>query len=993
MSEFSPKELQALEHVIKQKNLEPYFFEKLIQKKDARWLNLLKQRGFFDKSNIPVISEGNYIEEWNVLNYIASIVEELVHKEDKDSIEYILEILLQAAETSKNYRVFNQSVEILKSIAVNYIPDKYIDDFLDYWLTCEFGRDHILKEIELKLLPHFYNDSAKLFSIFKKFLVNSIEHKSNHEYLLGNLIENKQMLSRIIDVKPIEAYELFIYLIEKECFIAISNRDIEQQTFSIRNIHNKYFCIPEFKNSVQQEFKSREEDLNYIINNLKLSIEGVNNKTLDRMSKLLYGGLFDKDAFESIFEKREYRLNPTDYLISIIKVSLTECSIKETILATLVKNMIRNKYDLVKKLGIFIIIQKWSELKDTFFNLLVEKTDLFDYIFRHYIFDEETKYLFNLLTDEIDVKYITLLESIINKGEYIFHEREGQLHQLKWEQKRYKALDNITIFKKKLEQTRKRTNIDIELSPAIKMGEFGFVKQLSPYSQEEILKMSLEELINEMLNFKEDSVMYTGLKQVSYRGFGEELKKVILSFPDYFIDDLDKFNNIQYEFAYYLLDGFNVLMKQNTELNYHNVLDFIVLYTSEGGFWKNSLKSEKENEGFMGYEETIKQFLDFITDLISNDEINFTDVHLDLVIKFLKKCQDEINFGIIEEVLFSNDDMSFYTLNSLGGKYVRALLELGLKIKRISFPRYQSYWEEDIKPIYEDLLVNNCIDSYAILGEFISNFSYIDENWTKEKIKDIDFKNEMWKYFMSGYLATRTVYYEFYQLMKENYLKALEYDGFIDKKIKEKIGNHIVIGYINGFEEDHKVSLLEKALDIWDIKIIETMIRYAYNIEKIHLAKGVSRKDAKDKVLKFWNEIILIYSNKGSELDAEEASLTRHALQLIDNFTLINDSIFHNLTFSFKYARNSFELYDVVEYCERMIEKNEIDDRTLNIKLIFELFIQCTPSYPEDKIKKLLEYLNINDESEKLGEILVSYTKKTNKSFVVNYIYQLLKEK
>ncbi|PHC09942.1 hypothetical protein COE99_09575 [Bacillus toyonensis] len=95
---------------------------------------------------------------------------------------------------------------------------------------------------------------------------------------------------------------------------------------------------------------------------------------------------------------------------------------------------------------------------------------------------------------------------------------------------------------------------------------------------------------------------------------------------------------------------------------------------------------------------------------------------------------------MIEEVLFSKDDMSFYILNSLGRKYARALLEWDLKIKGISFPDYKSCWEKDIKLIYEDLTINNCIDSYLILGEFINNFLYIDENWTKEKIKDIDFK-------------------------------------------------------------------------------------------------------------------------------------------------------------------------------------------------------------------------------------------------------------
>ncbi|MGH1160297.1 hypothetical protein ACQVTW_13990 [Bacillus mycoides] len=991
MSQFSKKELEALEHVKKHKNLEPYFFEKLIQKSDAKWLELLKKRGFFDKTNIPVVSEGNYIEEWNVLNYLASIAGELVSNDNRASIEYILEILLQAAEISKNYLVFYQSVKILKNIPAEYVTSGYIDSFLDYWLDYEFGSEHILQEIKSELLPCFLDDPVMLISIFKKFFRESIGQTSKCGYVLNDLIEKKQILFKMIEINPKETLELFIQLLEKECFTVQSNTTINEQVISIQNKQDEYFSMTGFVSIPRKKFNFRENDINFIINNLEVFLEDIDNKKLDSMCKLLYGSLFDKYAYESIFEEKEYRFDATDYLIDFIKITLTKSPIKKAILVSLVKNMIHSKYDLVKKLAIFTIVQKWGELKETFLGLLTEETHLFDYIFRHYIFDDETKHLFNLLTNEVDEKYVTVLEEIISRGEYIFQERESQLKGLKWKQKRYKALKDVIFFRKKLEEIKRITNIEIELSPAIKTEKAGFVEQLSPYSQEQILKMPLDELITKMVNFKEDCTLYTHLKEVSYIGFGEELKKVIISSPDYFIDDLDKFKGIQYEFAYYLLDGFNVLTKQNFGLNYKNVLDFIVLYTSQCEFWADDFRLEKENKSFIRHENFLKQAINFITELVSNDQIDFTETHLDLIVKFFSDCQKKINFESIEEVLFSNKDISFYSLNSLGGIYARALLEIALKIKRISLSNYQDYWQKSIKLIYEDLMANNSIDSYYILGEFMVNFSYIDKNWTMKKVEIIDFSNKMWKYFMSGYLSSRTIYYEFYELLSKNYIKAMEYDKFVDNGIKQKLANHIMVGYINGFEEKTGVRLLQKSLELWDTDIIEALIRNCFNVEKKQLAKGVSRKDAKTKILRFWNEIISICSSKGSVLDKRDVTLIRHTAQLVANFTMINRSIVNNLTFSFKYITNSYEIYDIVEYCERLIDKNTIEERSLTTELIFQLFIQCIPFYQEEKVKKLLSYLKEHNESSKLEEILMNYIKKGINSFVVHYISEILK--
>ncbi|MED5247588.1 hypothetical protein [Priestia sp. LL-8] len=989
MNRISDKEQAALEHVINKKNLEPYFFDKLIQKKDVRWIEVLKSRGFFDKTNIPIISEGSYIEDWNILHYVHSIIDKLVDENDKENISYILLVLLQAGEISKNYRVFSQSVKIIKNIPLSDIPDTYLNSFLEYWLQCDFGLDYILKEIEAELLPYLLSDSSKLLNTFEQFFKVSIDVVSTSNYILKDLLENKAYALKILEVNPQKVCKLFIELLEKECFITLSTRDINEQTISIENINNQLFKISNV--DLEKSFSTRQEDIDFIISNCESSLKNVDKQHLERICKLLYSNLFDANAYESIFEEEGYLFDSVDYLIKFIKLSLTKTKMNRELLVALTKQMLESKYDIVKKLGIFAIVKNWNNLKDDFFNILKEETSLFDYIFRHYTFDDETKHLFELLNEEIDKDHIALLEMIINEGEYIFHERKDQSYNLKWKQKRYKALSKISLFKNKYMETKKITNIDIELSAAIKPGKSGWIEDISPYTREEIIKMSINELVTKMRNFREHDKFSPDFKEISYRGFGREFKNVLVSSPDDFIDNLDKFNGLQYEFIYYLLDGFSTLIKQNVELDYTKVLEFIISYMDIDAFWEDALKFEKENDYLMNHEGIVREALNFITNWLFNDKINFIETDFNLTLDFIKICLDRIDFGTVEDVLFSNEDISFYSLNSLGGKYVRALLELALKLKRKAMPRYEAYWQKNIKPIFNFLMENKSIDSYVVIGEYISNFSYIDEKWVKGIIEDIAPQNEMWQYFVTGYLDSRTVYSDLYKLMEKHYLAALQYNNFHEKDIKEKIGSHIAIGYINGLDEKTEVSLMQKLLDIWDIDIIGVVIRHYFNVEAKQLAQGVSRLIAESKILDFWSEFIKKCAEKGLELSLEEKDLVKESIHLVNNFSTINESIIENLNYAFKYVAHSFEAHHVVEYCHRLVSSSEDHCNELIISLTFDLFNECIPSYPEEAIKQLLNYLKDNNEVSKLNRIQHTYFIKTKKSFVVDYISKLTK--
>ncbi|MDR4945311.1 hypothetical protein [Neobacillus cucumis] len=991
MNEFSEKELTALESVRRHKNLEPYFFEKLAEKKDTKWLELLKKRGFFDKPNVPVLSEGNYIEEWNVLNYVVSVMDELVNCRDENEIQYVLTILLQAAEISKNFRVFNQSVEIIKRMPISSISVDYLNSFLDFWLSCEFGLDLILEKVESELLKYLLTDSEKALPTFEKFFRKSISTFSRKNYELDQfLTTNKDYLIKLFSLDPNINCELFIELLERESFVQSSSRKVKEHSIAIQNIQDKKFQVLYHEMVFEKDFENREIDIPFIINSLKPYLSKISERELTRQVRLLYSDLFSESAYESIFENKDYLFEADDYLTQFLKVCLTDISLKPDTYNHLLTKLLKSNYDRVIKIGIFVIVQKWGLLKDCFLNILETELQIFDYIFRSYIYDDETKHLFELFDTNIDSKYYLLVNDIIDKNEYFLHENDDQHFNLKWKQKRYQALINVPFFQQKLTEAKRITGMDIELSPAIKFSGFHSIEDISPFSSEEIINMPVSELVIKMKNFRENEKWLSeDFKEISYRGFGTEIKNSLISYPNHFIDNLKHFDELQYEFIYYLLDGFNVLVKQNFDLNYNNVIKFLILYTSNDGFWDQSFRLEKENDHLMNHKSVLKASYDFIIKLVANDKVSFTKSEFELIYKFIEICIDRIDFSQVEDVLFSNNDIYFYSLNSLGGRFVRMLLELALKLKRTALQDYETLWEIKVKATIEYLMNSMCIDSYVIFGEYLANFSFVDQEWTRQKIKSITPDQEMWQYFMTGYLDSRVIDFEFYEIMVGNYLEALEYRGFMDKNIKERLGSHIVIGYINGFEEKTGKGLTQKVLANFDTAIIEVIVRNLYGIEKKQLIKEASMIDVEVRILKFWTKLLdyCTQEKKGTE----DIKLIKQAVHIINNFSKINELIYQNLFSSFSYmVNNSFETHYIVDYCERLVNNHENHEMT--ISLIFDFLTQCVPSYPEGKIKMLLQYLKRKNELKKLELIQHSYLTKTRKSFVVDYISQIQRQ-
>lgn len=988
---FSDSEIKAIEKVKDHKTLEVYFFDKIVIGKNTKWLDLLKKYGFFDNSRIPVLSDGNYVEEWNVLNYLISIMDTLIIENNEKQIYYTLEILMHVAEKSLNFRIFTQSISILIKIPVKYYTGKYINTFFDYWIGCAYENEFILFEIESKFLPFIIKyDKNSALIVFKKFINRFDRYVPQSYHILDRLIQNESLLKKLFQDNEMEIIKCICGLLEKVLFKESAKRDINGESIYINTLeNNRYRLSLNNKVILEDEFINRSQDTETIekcILNLNTSLTF---EDIQRTVRLLYGDLFYENAYESIFDEKDFIHELDDYLLVILKKFLNY-TIETDMLIRITDYLKVSSYDLVIKLLIYCFKTKWIQMEEYFYLLLESNTDLFDYIFRNYIFDDETKNIFEIINSKISLKYRKIIMNILDKGEYIKHDWKDDDFELIWMQKRLYSLIKIPYFKKKYQELHKLTGKDVFLAPSMRFSGVHTIEQKSPLTREEIISMTNIELIKIMGNFRELERFSMDFTNISYKGFGEEIKEVVKVNPDRFLNDLLLFNKLQYEFIYYLLEGFSELVGSNIELSYDKLIDFLILYTQSQSFWDNSYRYEQNNEYLMDFKGFLKEVFRFLKRYIENDKLNFNETIYKKIVLLLIRSIDKCDVVKIEEVLFSNKDFSFYTINSLNGVIIIAILELSLKIKRIGLKNYKLLWNKDIKALIERLFKIKCIDVYIIFGEYIGYFAYIDKQWVEEKIKMIDLNSDMWEFFITGYLESRTVYGEYYILLKEHYLKAMDYQGFFDGNTKKRLGSHLVIGFLNGFEEKIENVLINKLFEIWDIDIIEELIRYCYAVDKKIFVKEVTIKQIKEKTLFLWSKIVDKYSIPQETINEADKNLIRSTIHLLNNFDLLNKEIAKNLRFCYTYLSGSFNTYYIVDFFESIINKQKSEKQIKMIIPLMEEFLEVLyPSYPEEKIIELLNFLKEKGEQERLDDILKVYLDKTRKSFVVEHINKI----
>ena len=948
------KENEAIKRVKENKDLEPYFFEKIIERKDPKWFKLLKNNGYMDIENIQYVNGNEYVERWYVLEYIKSILDDVCKNKNYEIVDEVKTLLKEISDKSNNYKVCQQSLEVIYLIPEKLYDAEYLEEIVSNWIK-KGNMNIITNLIDLICKLTDKKELENSLIILKIVLADMLSKNTDASYLMFKMNKSIDILCKDDSLKLIN---IIIELIESYLFVENSYREIDNDKIEIKSNRQYYQIFINGKNLFKDKFYNRVIDIDKIKKEVEKSSNKYKVEEVDRVVKLIYGDLFSKESLKSLYSNDLYNISTFDYIVYLIKNILKENNSNKKI-EEIIKYMLNSKYDFIIKLGLYglnCVVCNYSRL---FEEILQENKEIFNYIIRFDIFDEDIKFLFENLKD-INERSVSLIDEIIDEEEYIMHDFGNEFNDI-WKQKRYNALSHIPYFAKKLEETKKKTNYNAELKPCIEIGKWYTIKEKSLISCNDIKNMSNQELVFEMKKF-EPKKINDEYEEISYRGFGIEIKKAIIEEPERFYINLDLFNNISNEFMSYIIDGFKELVEQNKINKVTNIVKLFMEYIEREEFWHITPRHRYSNE------VVLKRMFKFLDDYLDNDKIEFNDEIFSYIIKVLNECINNIDYKKYEEEIINNNDYRFYILNSLASLNNQVLLSLALRLKRMDMVKDK---DKELNQLYRCILKKCPKNLYLIMGFYVLQLTFINKEWTKSIILNKVDKDDKC-YFTIGYLLNLNINKEYFDMMKSDYIEFIE-KKYNDKNIKKGLVDHIVIAYINNFDNGYE--LINKLIDNSDDEIIINIINACMELKKENLLKDITDKDYNKKLLHIWSNINKAIKEKKYE---DINKIKKETTKFITKFDEVDDNVKINISDSFSYMTDDFYTYNLILYLNNQIEALSETNNTLE-DIIKEFLIVTSPIYPEKEIQKLVKYL-FESNKDYIMEIFDSYLDK-NKQF------------
>jgi len=974
-----------------------YIFTRLDKIEWLKWLDIY---GFL-KSNPPLEedkeSPGTFmIPHWYALDYLEKVSKKVAESNDVENIKRILNIIekvsFQKDKNGKvidNFHTWRNFVKILSILPNENIQMKHIK-LIPIWLDSRFNNDLTGYEITKSLLPKFLNseepsDSKKIEKIMSIITnIKEVPFSEERSKLYGKKTEEKLIIDSyaledllkkhsdkiaekcsirlIIDfmlkVKSlIKKKESFISFDKSEIAIKLQDdglkykinileveeeddKELFENLFRKRDINGKLLKLIEVKKINRLCFI---EELCKIIRPLDI-FKDIDSKVIEEKLYFLYRNLYSSGTYKSLYSKdnRSYD-DPLSLLTYIYKKMLVSIANQDQeIIKEIISKFLRDKYIYFHKMALFVLGSRINSLKSYFMNLLEEENLTF---FEDYALEDELKNILEGLEPLSEVEK-GKLEKKIEKGPN-FKIPEARLNN--WKQKRYKALDYDNYFKEKNIELKNITHLDVNLVPAVGDVITKWGNGQSPIKKEEILSISNKELAEYINNFQETN-HFDG---PTIDGLSEELSICSKENPDKFTSDLDVFINSSFTYVYFILYGLLDAWKGKKTIDWGKLIDFSLKYINRKKFWEDELRLQKGYYRDADHKWVINIFSDLIQGGVVDDGWAFEPKYLNTTEKILVLILDNLN----EDNNGDEDrDALEKSLNSSWGRTLTSYILLTLRRARI-FGRDNT--NEDINRFlakYDSILGTNLTEAYALLGRYIRNFNYLDEQWVKKKIeKDIIYENyECFKSYLEGYLHRNSFVLELYKLMKNHLEKAIQID-FDNEYIENQLIQEICLGY---FRDDDKFdgSLLKKVVDFGKTDhIISAIYCFINGVDSIR-NEG---EPGIHKILYFLRYLFNMRFKNKKEFDEQDKKILSNLSKMIIFLGNIDDENLEWLIVSSKFVTVEHNSPEFIKSLKKYNSSEDIKKIGLIfLEMINSPHLRIMPTYDEEDIIEIVKKIN-----------------------------------
>ncbi|ETA68135.1 hypothetical protein MettiDRAFT_1588 [Methanolobus tindarius DSM 2278] len=553
-----------------------------------------------------------------------------------------------------------------------------------------------------------------------------------------------------------------------------------------------------------------------------------------------------------------------------------------------VEEWIDDDLAILKRMALFVINKRYTDYNDLFWCI---ENPIKNLACKHELYDLLSNHATEFNQEQIN-KVVEWIEEI--KVEYL--DESDKVYEARLKKEWY-----LTLLDSENENVLEKYKVYNELSPKT-IEHPGFITytealwgEESPLQEVEMNQMTSKEISEYLESFEEQK---NNFRAPTIMGLADTFKKIVIENPHRFSDELDVYKEVPMIYRYFLLQGFSQAWKDGKSFDWNNVLEYIQ-YTL-----KNDIKLIDNKEEFNYYEWFIGQACRLIKDGTKSDKHAFDEKFLPLAKEILLLMKT--NVGSHE---FTVDDYVTFVLNSTKGQLLEAMINYSLRVARVE---NKKEWDNDIKAVFcYELKDKQSLEVHTILGQYIGNCLYLDEEWIKDNILLI-FPQEKPKHFLAaldGYFLSSTVYNNLYHLLKnvEIYSNILQKWDENSKRINDKIIIHICLAYAEGWEsvevDDSLISILLKKKQTH-----EMIIHFFENNSKNFKEKY------KSKIKNLWQ--ILFEINK----DSNKKTIGKLTAWLVI-FDELDDNLFHWLEEGAPYVGPYWDSYSFIENLTRFMNE------------------------------------------------------------------------
>lgn len=823
----SSKINSTLQKIRNDEALERFFFKVLCKSQKAlNWLTPLIECSYFLPENNPSPIEDSgkpgmfSIPFWGALEVLLHICKEINQSSESEKskrfdeigliVDQIIEFQL-GKDRIDNHRSDAEIINILSEMPIHYICDKHME-YINSCFKTTFQTTRLERNIGTKFLPHLIKNQEKNSTLnLLKVVFQPNQTKKRGEREITGIMEDYYLKEAISKNKD---------GILKLCAIEASKTVIEimEGILSEDSTQFSITWIPTIEDHEQKTFPDR------------------------------------------------YECQLVDFARNMLEQSNPDC-IKIT-----VKELLESEHEIFRRLAFHLINYHYAELNQIFWEL---KESPLGKTYIHELYE-----LLKNNSSSLSKEQMKNVLNWINAFEVRCTESEND-EECRDKIRAYYKKEWLSALLESNNQTVKSLYKKYDEINDASLDHPGFhiyysgvdwVKDVSPVEKDEFFAKSNQQKADFIKSYPDLSRDHFDTNH-ERKSLTYAIREFVAESPKNFTQDLDPFLDIQRKYQLEIIRGFEQAWKNENELEWGEIFDFITNIISSKGFWDTGNENEQSQ---------IRWCISTISDLIN--EGTKSDSHAFLPEHLVDAETIIINlFSNYKEEDIRRDDPVSFILNSGIGRLLMASVNLSLRYARANTTGDKKRWLDSIRLIFDERLKQSsqAASTSIVITMYLANINFLDSEWLQKNFDSIFNKDDdsQWELAMVSFLSSNSTLYEFaYHELNQggHYHKALNYD--FDDSIRKNVVHNIGLGYFA--EWDSQDLLISTLINKGSSDQLSDLIQFVWQQEK-------REKRFQDRIRVLWELIIKRIKANPKEFESPISDI----ISWISLFDLLDDKI------------------------------------------------------------------------------------------------------